>query len=250
MPRPRKCRKVCGMPQTKIFVPMEKAGNEPVNLTVDEYECIRLIDHQGFSQEECGEAMQVARTTVQQMYSVARAKLAAVLVEGRPLRIEGGDYRLCDGAEEHCACGGCERHRLDAQQQLFLRSDSMKIAATYENGQIFQHFGHTAQFKLYQVEDGRVVSSEVADTNGSGHGALAGFLAAHQVDALICGGIGGGAQTALKQAGIRLYAGNAGSADAAVEALLAGSLAENDRATCSHHDHGEGHTCGEHGCHH
>ena len=73
----------------------------------------------------------------------------------------------------------------------------MKIAVTYENGNVFQHFGHTEQFKLYDVQDGKVVSSQVVDTNGSGHGALAGFLAAHQVEALICGGIGGGAQMAL-----------------------------------------------------
>ena len=100
----------------------------------------------------------------------------------------------------------------------------MKIAVTYENGQVFQHFGHTEQFKLYEVEDGRVVSSQVVDTNGSGHGALAGFLQQAGVSALICGGIGGGARTALAEAGIVLYPGVSGNADAAVEALLAGSL--------------------------
>ena len=78
----------------------------------------------------------------------------------------------------------------------------MKIAVTYENGQIFQHFGHTAQFKLYEVEDGKIVREAVVDTNGSGHGALAGLLAQSGVDTLICGGIGGGAQMALAQAGI------------------------------------------------
>ena len=125
----------------------------------------------------------------------------------------------------------------------------MRIAVTYENGQIFQHFGHTAQFKLYMVEDGAVASSVVLSTNGSGHSALAGFLVSHQVDALICGGIGGGAQAALAAAGIQLYAGVQGDADTAVSALLAGELAFNTGATCDHHhDHGEGHTCGEHGC--
>ena len=125
----------------------------------------------------------------------------------------------------------------------------MRIAVTYENGQIFQHFGHTAQFKLYVVEGGSVAASVVLSTNGSGHSALAGFLVSHQVDALICGGIGGGAQAALKQAGIKLYAGVQGEADAAVSALLAGELHYNEGATCDHHhDHGEGHACGEHGC--
>ena len=125
----------------------------------------------------------------------------------------------------------------------------MKIAVTYENEMIFQHFGHTAQFKLYDIADGKVVASQVVDTQGSGHGALAGFLAHHQVDILICGGIGGGAQMALQQAGIQLYGGVSGDADAAVEALLAGSLDYNPNVHCSHHEHGEGgHTCGSHGC--
>ncbi|MBR2717956.1 MAG: dinitrogenase iron-molybdenum cofactor biosynthesis protein [Clostridia bacterium] len=125
----------------------------------------------------------------------------------------------------------------------------MRIAVTYENGQIFQHFGHTAQFKLYVVEEGKVAAAVVLSTNGSGHSALAGFLVNHQVDALICGGIGGGAQAALQQAGIKLYAGVQGEADAAVNALLAGELSYNEGATCDHHhDHEEGHTCGEHGC--
>ena len=104
----------------------------------------------------------------------------------------------------------------------------MKIAVTYENGQVFQHFGHTAQFKLYDVENGTVASSQVVDTNGSGHGALAGFLKDHQVDALICGGIGGGAQMALAEAGIRLYAGCQGDADTRVAELLAGTLVGNE----------------------
>ena len=126
----------------------------------------------------------------------------------------------------------------------------MKIGVTYENGQIFQHFGHTAQFKIYDVEDGKVVASEVVDTNGSGHGALAGFLLENQVDVLICGGIGGGAQMALAQAGIKLYGGVAGDADAAVDALLKDELAFNPNVLCSHHGnhhHGD-HGCGSHGC--
>ena len=123
----------------------------------------------------------------------------------------------------------------------------MKIAVTYENGQIFQHFGHTAQFKLYEVENGAVVSAQVVDTNGSGHGALAGFLAANGVNSLICGGIGGGAQMALAEAGIQLYAGCSGDADQRVEELLAGTLQFAQAATCDHH-HGAEHACGDHGC--
>ena len=127
----------------------------------------------------------------------------------------------------------------------------MKIAVTYENGQIFQHFGHTEQFKIYTVEHGKVVSSEVMDTNGSGHGALAGFLSAQGVSVLICGGIGGGAQMALANAGIKLYGGVSGSCDEAVSALLLNRLNFNPEVKCDHHDHEhgeEGHTCGSHGC--
>ena len=114
----------------------------------------------------------------------------------------------------------------------------MYIAVTYENGNVFQHFGHTEQFKIYSVDDGKVVGSSIVDTNGSGHGALAGFL--H--------GIGMGAQMALAEAGIKLYGGVQGNADDAVNALLSGNLAYDPDAKCDHHDHEAGHECGNHGC--
>ena len=123
----------------------------------------------------------------------------------------------------------------------------MKIAVTYENGQVFQHFGHTAQFKIYTVSDGQIASSQVVDAGGSGHGALAGFLQSHGVDTLICGGIGSGARTALAQAGITLYPGVTGQADEQVAALLTGTLLYNPDTVCAHH-HDE-HAYGEHACH-
>ncbi len=120
----------------------------------------------------------------------------------------------------------------------------MKIAVTYDNGNIFQHFGRTEFFKVYQVEDDQIVSSEVISSNGVGHGALAGLLADQDVDVLICGGIGGGAQAALQEAGVELCAGAQGDADQAVEAYLKGELVSTG-ANCDHH-HGEGHSCGSH----
>lgn len=127
----------------------------------------------------------------------------------------------------------------------------MIIAVTHEMGQVFQHFGHTEQFKLYEVENTEIKKISFLNTNGSGHGALAGFLKENGVDILICGGIGGGAQNALNEAGIKFFGGVQGSADAAVIAYLKGELSYNPDARCDHHDHehGEGHTCGEHGCH-
>ena len=121
----------------------------------------------------------------------------------------------------------------------------MKIAVTYDKGNIFQHFGRTEAFKVYQAEDGKVVSSEILSSNGTGHSALAGLLADQSVDVLICGGIGEGAQAALKEAGVELCAGAEGDTDQAVEAYLRGELVSTG-ANCDHH-HGEEHDCGEHG---
>ena len=121
----------------------------------------------------------------------------------------------------------------------------MKIAVTYDNGNVFQHFGKTEFFKVYEVEDNKVVSSEVIGSNGVGHGALAGLLADQAVDVLICGGIGGGAQAALEEAGVELCAGAEGDTDQAVEAYLRGELISSG-ANCDHHHHEEGHSCGGH----
>ena len=120
----------------------------------------------------------------------------------------------------------------------------MKIAVTYDNGTIFQHFGKTEFFKVYETENNQVVSSEVISSNGTGHGALAGLLADQSVDVLICGGIGGGAQSALAEAGVELCSGAQGDADQAVEAYLKGELVSTG-ANCDHH-HEEGHSCGDH----
>ena len=248
MPRPRKFRKVCHFPENLSFQPENPQG-EPVVLTVDEYETIRLIDLEGRSQEECGALMGIARTTVQLIYGNARGKLARMIVEGRPLQIRGGEFRICGGENDACPQGCYKRHYHNLYEKP-KGATIMRIAVTYENGDIFQHFGHTQQFKVYDVEDGKIVASEVVDTNGSGHGALAGVLSALKADVLICGGIGGGAQMALAAAGVQLYGGVSGNADAAVEALLSGKLAFNPNVRCNHHDHhhGEDHTCGDHGC--
>lgn len=112
MPRPRKCRKVCQLPPVLEFIAGGCTENNYIVLTVDEYECVRLVDHRGFSQEECAEYMQVSRATAQLICDSARRKIASALVNGWGIRIEGGDYRLCDGGEEQCDCGGCKNHCL------------------------------------------------------------------------------------------------------------------------------------------
>lgn len=246
MARPQKLRRICFEPEYDSFSPNGVPQSESIFLTLDEFEAIRLIDFEKLTHEQCALQMQISRTTVTEIYEKARFKLADCLINGKSLCISGGKYRFCDGLEP--CCKKC--HRLDSTAKIIMNKGEnvMRIAVTYENGEIFQHFGHSSQFKLYDVSEGKVENSQVVDTNGAGHGALAGFLNQNKVDVLICGGIGGGAQTALTQAEIQLYAGNTGSADAAVDAFLLGILAQNTNATCDHHSHGAGHTCGEHGC--
>lgn len=279
MPRPPRCRRICNAPRVNRFGPCDAAESDPILLTLDEYEVIRLVDLEQQTHEQCAAQMDISRSTVQEIYENARRKLAACLVYGKPLHITGGNVRICNGQEQrYGSChraGTCNRARPDdscgkpAVGSAFGRAGKsgtcctsglttdhkgdiiMRIAVTYENGQIFQHFGHTEQFKIYDVADGQIVREAVVDTNGSGHGALAGFLMQLGVDALICGGIGGGAQMALAEVGIRLYGGVSGDADAAVNALIAGNLGYNPDVHCDHHDHehGEGgHSCGSHGC--
>ena len=251
MPRPPRCRRICGAPQVDTFIPGGSADGEPIVLTLDEYEVIRLVDLEQRTHGQCAEQMDISRSTVQEIYESARRKIAACLVYGKPLHITGGSYRIC-GGQEHLRCGRCSQvQTYDETNHKQKGEPNMKIAVTYENGQIFQHFGHTQQFKIYEVAGDKIAGTEVIDTNGNGHGALAGFLMQRGVDTLICGGIGGGAQMALAAAGIRLYGGVSGEADAAVDALLAGNLGYNPDVRCDHHDHSEGgHTCGDHGCGH
>ena len=248
MARPRRCRRVCAEPVYGSFCPAGNAANGEVMLTLDEYEAIRLIDLEKLTHAQC--AVQT------EIYELARTKLADVIVNGKSLFIAGGDYRLCDGSALASGCCHQRCRKFYAGSESLLCQEkgekAMRIAVTYDNGQIFQHFGHSSQFKVYDVEDGRIVSEQIVDTNGSGHGALAGLLSDAKADVLICGGIGGGAQMALAEAGIKLYGGAAGDADAAVAAFLRGELAYNPDVRCSHHDHGgHGHgSCGEnkHGC--
>ena len=255
MPRPQRCRRICEVPKVDAFCPNRCREMEPILLTLDEYESIRLVDLEGRSHEECAAQMDISRSTVQEICESARRKIAACLVHGKKLVITGGSYRVC-GGQEHRHCGYCHRRADPGAENADNknRGDSIvKIAVTYENGQIFQHFGHTGQFKLYEIADGKIIHSEVADTNGSGHGAIAGFLMRRGVDTLICGGIGGGAREALAAAGIKLYGGVSGDADAAVNALLSGGLGYDPDGHCDHHGHAhsEGdHSCGDHGCGH
>ena len=149
MPRPVKCRKVCHFTNVLEFLPADDTEKKtPIVLTVDEYETICLLDKKGYSQEQCAESMQIARTTVQRIYEIARKKIADALIDGHPLKIEGGDFIICDGQSSDCSFGGCYKHEIYQKYAVEKGEDIMRIAVTYENGQIFQHFGHTETFKI------------------------------------------------------------------------------------------------------
>ncbi|MCR5778021.1 MAG: DUF134 domain-containing protein [Lachnospiraceae bacterium] len=245
MPRPKRRRRICEYPDFWSFLPEGASGCETVLLMLDELETIRMIDYDKKTQEECAAAMGVSRATVTSIYENARYKIADAILNGKRIRMTGGCYRI---------------DSISASAEIDEKGDNiMRVAVTYEQEMVGQHFGKTEQFKIYDVEDGKVVSSKVIDTNGTGHGALAGFLRAAEVETLICGGIGMGARNALGEVGIEILPGVTGKADEVLNDYLAGNLNYDPNTQCNHHDHDheheEGHEChhgncgGGHGCH-
>lgn len=215
-----------------VGAPEERA----VRLALDELETIRLIDLEGMDQQQAAEHMGIARATVAAVYARARHAIADALVNGKGICIEGGSVTLAPSATHGSPWPPKQKE------------DTMRIAVTYENGNVFPHFGRAESFKLYDAEGGKVIASEVVGANGMSHGALAGLLAENGVNVLICGGLGGGALAALQQAGISVYGGAQGSVDDAVAAFLAGSLQQTAEASCHDHDRSHEGGCGHHGC--
>ncbi|MCR4677111.1 MAG: DUF134 domain-containing protein [Sphaerochaetaceae bacterium] len=232
MPRPKRCRKICSYPDFWSFAPEEGKAQDTVLLKLDELEAIRLIDYNRMTQEECASVMGVSRATVAGIYESARFKVSDALLNGKRIRITGGSY--------------CIDSIPDSTKINEIGENEMRVAVTYEDGMIGQHFGRTEQFKIYDIDVDKkeITGSQVIDTNGTGHGALAGFLRAAEVQVLICGGIGMGARVGLSQVGIQILPGAAGNADEAVKALIAGTLEYDPDTQCHHHDHEEGHECG------
>ncbi len=222
--RREKLRRVGIIPEYRGFTPDGLASGDAIDMTVDELEVLRLCDLEGLNQEAVAQQMGIARATVAAISSRAHRKVANALVNGRALIIEGGNIAYSPITTATAAWPAKE-------------VDTMRVATTYDNGNIFMHFGRSEQFKIYDIQDDKVLNEQVVGTGGTGHGALAGLLANGGVDTLICGGIGGGAINALTQAGITVYAGAQGNCDACVEALIAGTLAQTGEATCDCHGH-------------
>lgn len=245
MPRPHKCRRISELPAYDCFLPDGIPSCQKVVMSYDEYEVIRLVDYEHYTHTQCALQMGISRTTVTEIYGAARFKLADSIVNGKVLEIKGGNYQFVRKKKEVVSVQTEKKER-----------EQMRIAVTNDHGEIFQHFGRTEEFKLFDVENGEVVKTQSLPTNGQGHGALGQVLANAQVDVLICGGIGGGARNILLAAGIQIIGGCAGEVDQAVKAFLAGELTGQNQTQCDCHHHEENHQCGCHGehkdhhCHH
>ena len=233
MPRPRKCRKVCRMPQVMQFNPdSADLSYEPVILTVDEYEAIRLIDKQGFSQEECSTYMQVARTTAQLIYNSARKKLADALVDGRPLRIEGGDYVLCDGNEEYCGCGGCRKHTessvLCKESESFKEDKQMRIAIPLDENKkdVCIVLSRAPFFLISENGEINIVENPAAVSNSGAGVEAAQFLCDREIDVLITVRCGENAAEVFNAADIKILKSTNETAEEELVAYERGELEE------------------------
>lgn len=240
MPRNPSQKTIRSNPPARSFTPSGgsfASGQSDVNLLLEEWEALRLVDYAGMEQTRAALSMGISRQSVQMLLSSARTKLARAVVEGLTLQIVGDQ----------------EQYK-DINLQLEKRISKMKIAVTAQHTQVFPHFGRTPEFYLVTAEDGKITEEKIVAAPAEGHGALVGFLISQGVDTLICGGIGGGAVNGLRSSGIKVYAGASGSVKEQVLSLLSGQLPQQGEANCDHHDehdhehdHGQGHG---HGCGH
>ncbi len=217
MPRPIRSRTINAYPDYWSFSPEEGDAGATVEMTLDEFEAVRLIDHLKMTQEECAARMGVSRATVAGIHERARHKMADALVTGKRLRIAGGTYTLAPSPPAGIGKKGGSVYR---------------IAVPDEGGGIGQRFGMTSRFRIYDTMDGRVLSCSILDAGCTRHGALSLLLHAAEADTVICGRIGLHARAALKEAGIRFFPGVSGDPDRAVEAYLLGALSFDPKAVC------------------
>lgn len=239
MPRPSRTRRIFECPQYLEFAPVDDASHDIVTLTMDEYEVIYLVDYEHQTHVECAKCMDISRTTVTEIYERARFKIADSIVNGKRILIAGGNYRISD--VEESACYKSKRFNPHANELIEEKAeDTMRIAVTIaKDGSIFQHFGRSEEFKIYDIKEKRIVNSLVISTNGVSHGALVGFLMEAHVDVLICGGLGRGARVALNESGVELYPGIKGNVDDVIQLYLHDALTKG-QGECKEsleHDH-------------
>ena len=229
MPRPRKCRRVCGLPKATVYVPQGMTdASQAVILTVDEFETIRLIDNKGLSQEECSAYMEVARTTVQQIYNNARRKLSEALVEGRPFKIEGGEYQLCDGASQHCQHGCWRRRQAVAEAARHEGGTKMIVAIPVDENktEVCVSFARAPYFLFRDVEAGteELKENPAAEAEGGAGLQAAQFVVDGGGQALLTVRCGENAAEVLQGAEIAIYQTEGAGVAENLEAFQAGKL--------------------------
>lgn len=243
MPRPEKKRYVCPLSGERLF---STDGDAPaLEIRADELEALRLCDLEEVSQQDAAESMGVSRGTLQRLLYSAHRQIAFALVCGHSIRLIPATGNRCMGKNPcHKKCRFCKGNRKTNRTG----GRKMIIAVTSENGEVFQHFGHTPEFTIYEIKGDELLGPRVIPTGENGHGALAGILDALGVEVLICGGIGGGAQMALDEIGVKVIGGASGNVDEVVKGFIAGTLNTRSDFSCHHHEHDANHRCGDHGC--
>lgn len=244
MARKKKKREICFIPEKTLFT--TNGAKKRVVLSLDQLETIRFIDYERLTQDECAMQMNVARTTVQSIYEEARSVIADALINGRELIIQGGEVEICIKSFEKCHT--CNKTCYERIVRNIKEEEKMIVAIPFEDDKVFQHFGHTEEFKIFEIVDNKIVSEKLVNTNGKGHLELAHFLKDLDVNVLICGGIGQGAINALTKAKIMIYSGVCGVVDRVIKGLIDGKIVENGTANCfCHEEQGECH-CGDDCC--
>jgi predicted DNA-binding protein (UPF0251 family)/predicted Fe-Mo cluster-binding NifX family protein len=223
--RPKKKKLISEEPIYRCFGCRGRCEAPKIEMSLEEYETIALLDGEGLSQEEAAFRMGVSRTTITALYASARQKIADFLIHGKRLSLAGGCYEVAAKESEQ----GIDTYKKEGNK-------TMRIAVSYDNEEVFQHFGQSPSFKIYDIQSKKVAAAKVEATGGVSHRDLIPWLQERKVEVLICGGIGGMAIDLLAEAGIACYAGVTGSADLAVRQFLADSLVSVSAPTCTCHD--------------
>lgn len=229
MARPTKSKKIHCIPRCKKFEVIGTKAKNVIQLTLEQFEAIRLIDKQGLSQAQAAKAMEISRTTLQRTYDEARIKLAIALVDGCDIHIYGGNYKLC----------------LDKKNKSKTNKEKniMKIALPCVNNEVSGHFGHCENFLIFTEENGKIVKTDSLPSPEHKPGFLPNFLNEQGANVIIAGGIGGSAINILNSFDIEVITGATGDPKTAVEKYLAGEL-KSTGSVCHAHEHSD--ECGDH----
>ena len=236
MARRKKCRRICEYPSYFEFGPKDSGSKETVVLNMDEYSTIYFMDYKGLNQTECADCMDVARTTVTDIYMEARKKIADAMVNGKKLVISGGNYRVSNKEERkyYKEQYGIETNRIHGDEQIHEKKKSVLrvfVNLNPETGTVFPHFGETQEFKVFDIENKKIIKSEILKTGGILRGAVVGFLEEAGADVVICDHVGECVRRNLEKAEIKIYPGVTGNVDEVIREYILGTL-EIDESAC------------------